>query len=45
MKIRIYTPLYSSSIDCEYEFSSKEELFNINWIKYGADTEGFRDTW
>ena len=26
MKIRIYTTSYSSSVDCEYEFSSKLDL-------------------
>ena len=41
MKIRRYIPYYSTYYDYECEFSSKEELFNINWIKYGADTDGF----
>ena len=41
MKIRKYNPLYGSYYDCEREFSSKEDLLNINWIRYGADTEGF----
>ena len=41
MKIRRYIPFYSSSNVCEREFSSKEDLLNINWIKYDADTKGF----
>ena len=41
MKIRRYIPFYSSSDVCECEFSSKEDLLKINWIRYGADTEGF----
>lgn len=41
MKIRRYIPFYSSSDVCECEFSSKEDLLNINWIKYDADTKGF----
>ena len=41
MKIRKYIPLYCSLYDYEREFSSKEELFNINWIKYGTDADGF----
>ena len=41
MKIRKYNPFYDSYYDCEGEFSSKEDLLKINWIRYGADTEGF----
>ena len=41
MKIRKYNPFYGSYYDCEGEFSSKEDLLKINWIRYGADTEGF----
>ena len=41
MKIRRYITFYSGSYDHEREFSSKEDLLNINWIKYDEDTEGF----
>ena len=41
MKIRRYITFYSGSYDHEREFSSKEDLLNINWIKYDADTKGF----
>ena len=45
MKIRKYNPFYGSYFDYESEFSSKEDLMNINWIRYVADTEGFQDIW
>ena len=41
MKIRRYITFYSGPYDHEREFSSKEDLLNINWIKYDEDTEGF----
>ena len=41
MKIRRYITFYSGPYDHEREFSLKEDLLNINWIKYDEDTEGF----
>lgn len=34
MKIRIYTTSYSSSVDCEYEFSSKLDLCGMKMYHF-----------